>query len=246
VLYLLVSHSQKGTFKKGLSDCALAGWSTPADFSILQSHDCLDKACHIRHALPLATSVGHPGFREKFGIPARRRLFLSCGGYWPHKRMKELAAIFEQAKVDALLVTTGYHTRPWLMPRRSDKVLPLFIEDRRDVLSAMAEADCYIMHSAHEGFGLVLLEAMLNRTPWIAHEVGGAIPLKAYGTTYQSDDELRSLIETFSRDDEQVARGERFVRSQHLVEHAVDDIERAASRCASSGGMRALASRPNR
>jgi len=161
-------------------------------------------------------------------------MFLSCGGYWSHKRMKQLAALFEQSGTDALLVTTGYHKRPFSMPRRSDKVLPLLIEDRSDVLSAMAEADCYIMHSAHEGFGMVLLEAMLNRTPWIAHEVGGAVPLKDYGATYRRNEELISLIKNFRRNEEQVLRAEDFVRSQHMAEHAVDDIERAACKAANS------------
>ena len=52
-------------------------------------------------------------------------MFLSCGGYWPNKRMKPLAKLFDATKGDALLVTTGYDNRDNAMPRASDRVLPL-------------------------------------------------------------------------------------------------------------------------
>jgi hypothetical protein len=230
VLYLLVSHGKWGVVKKGIADCAIAGWSTPHDLAILRARGAEPKACHVRHALPLAGSLGRPGFRKKFSIPADRRMFLSCGGYWPHKRMKQLGKLFEQANTSAILVTTGYHRRAFSMPKQSDKVLPLILEDRSDVLSAISEADCYLMHSAHEGFGLVLLEAMLNCTPWISHAVGGAVPLAEYGTVYRSDAELIKLIESFSRDSGKVSRGGHFVRNNHLIEHAVNDIEHAAAK----------------
>ena len=232
VLYLLVAHGTNFFDRKGIAECSLAGWSTPDDLAILRSCNALDKSCPIRHGVQPATSLGRPGFRDKYEIPSHRRVFVSCGGYWAHKRMRQLAAVFEKAKTDALLVTTGYHKKLFQMPRRSRKVLPLLLEDREEALSAIREADVYVMHSLNEGFGLVLLEAMLNRTPWIAHRVGGAEQLKEFGDVYDTDEELMALIEGAERNEDRIDRAESFVRSRHLIEHAVDDIEAASRRAA--------------
>jgi glycosyltransferase involved in cell wall biosynthesis len=151
--------------------------------------------------------------------------------------MKRLARLFELSGVDGLLVTTGYQKSFFGMPKRSARVLPLVLEERQDVLDAIAEANCYVMHSAHEGFGLVLLEAMLNRTPWLANAVGGAMQLAEFGNVYRSDTELVDLLGKFSRDEAQVSRAYRYVREHHSIELAVDDLEQAALTTSKAGAV---------
>ncbi|MEM1375637.1 MAG: glycosyltransferase family 4 protein [Pseudomonadota bacterium] len=230
VLYLLVAHRAEHIRRKHLRNAPLLGWSTPLDQEAIARAGATDRAVRVRHGIDPAQSLGKPGFRARHGIAPDRLMFLSCGGYAANKRMRALARTFRRMPGDALLVTTGYNAQRWQMPRRGPRVLPLMLEDREEVLSAIAEADCYVMHSRDEGFGLVLLEAMLNRTPWIARRTGGATVLGDFGQTYESDAELRELLEAFERDEERVARAERAVTGGHTIAHCINDLEAAATR----------------
>jgi len=153
-------------------------------------------------------------------------MFLSCGGYWPNKAMQELVTLFKSAgRTDTTLVLTGYDNRYSIMPEESEFVKPLLIEDRQDVMSAIVDADLYIMHSYKEGFGLVLLETMLNKTPWAARNIAGARLMKNCGFTYDSDEQLLDYIKTFTNNkDEQINRAHDWVTNNHLIKHTVDDI----------------------
>jgi glycosyltransferase involved in cell wall biosynthesis len=233
VLYMIISHTDHGHSRSGLRDATWLGWSTEADLARITNANAAKRAVRVRHGVNLTNSLGTPGFRMKYGVAADRQMLLSCGGYWPHKRMKPLARLLRKLKGDALLVTTGYQRSFFHMPRTSSNVLPLLIADRRDVLSAMREADCYIMHSEHEGFGLVLLEAMLNRTPWMSFNTGAAAQLNQFGTVYDSGDELVAHLSGFRRDEAKIERAFEFVRDNHLVGNSVDDILAVAAKDAS-------------
>jgi len=226
MLLLIIKPSESRIYRYAMETCALLGCSTPEDWAVVRRHGAGDRAVQVRHGIPRDARVGTPGvFREKFGIPRDTRMFLSCGGYWPNKRMRELAAVFEQAAlVDAMLVTTGYADPVGQMPAASDRVLPLLLDDPADVADAMADADAYIMNSDSEGFGLTLLECMANRTPWIAREIAGARVLREFGTTYASETELPVILAGFRRDDGQVERAHRHLLEERLIEHSVDDI----------------------
>ncbi len=232
VLYMLGAHRLGHVSPHHLWAATVLGWSTPLDCAIIARHGLANREVRVRHGIRLDGSVGGPGFREKWGIAPDRRLFLSCGGYAPHKRMLPLARTFEAANTNGLLVTTGYDKRPGDMPRRSHKVLPLLIDDHAEVLSAIAEADCYLMHSREEGFGLVLLEAMLNSTPWIAHATGGATVLADLGQTYVRDADLVQLIEGFSPDPNQIARAKATVTAEYGMANTLADLVAAAEKAA--------------
>jgi len=166
-------------------------------------------------------------------------MFLSCGGYWPNKKMKELANVFLKANLeDDVLVTTGYDNRMQLMPDPvPGRVMPLLVDDKAEVLSAIRETDCYLMHSNQEGFGLVILESMLNRTPWISRHIAGPAMLKEFGKTYNRDDELIEMLRSFDRLSFDLDKAEEHVLSNHLIKHTVDDIEDIAKQ--------AINNRPN-
>jgi glycosyltransferase involved in cell wall biosynthesis len=102
----------------------------------------------------------------------------------------------------------------------------LLIEDKADVADAMADADLYIMNSTAEGFGLVLIEAMLNRTPWLARRIAGAIEMEEYGYTYDTYAELVCMLREFpfKKMSEQVDEAYTYAMEQRTIGKTIDDV----------------------
>lgn len=224
ILYLTILPSDSDVCVKALHDCAWIGCSTPADRRHCEKHGVKDKIATVRHGIRWQDCLGQSGFKAKHGI--KGRMFLSCGGYWPNKAMRELADLFEAAEIpDATLVLTGYDNHMKLMPDARPGIVPLLIDDRQEVLSAMHDADCLLMHSHQEGFGLVLLESMLNQTPWIARRIAGAELLENHGKVYESDAELVSHLRRFDRSLFDIKSAYKCVADDHLISNTVDDIE---------------------
>ena len=227
VMYLIIKPSHSEVCRTALHHAAFVGCSTEEDWAHVRQYGVESRAVPVRHGINPQKRRGLRGlFREKYQIPADTRMFLSCGGYWPNKRMRELATLFEQAELpNAILVTTGYdHHRTELIPHRTSSVLPLFLAEETDVANAIADADVYLMHSSEEGFGLVLLECMLNKTPWIARHLAGARLMKEYGTTYTTDEELRRILQSYHDNPGQIEAAYDHVKTTHLIQHTVDDI----------------------
>ena len=224
ILYMLILPSNSDVCVTALKECAYLGWSTPDDINHIRKHGQNDKAKRVRHGIKLEDSIGRPGFKAKHGIT--KRMFLSCGGYWPNKKMRELADVFTRSNLeDAVLVTTGYDNRMDLMPVTSNCVMPLMIDDKAEVLSAISEADCYLMHSNQEGFGLVILESMLNETPWISRQIAGAAMLNKFGQTYQTDGQLINLLKNFDPIIYDLPAAKQHILDNHTIGSTVDDIE---------------------
>jgi glycosyltransferase involved in cell wall biosynthesis len=224
ILYMLILPSNSDICVTALKECTYLGWSTPDDINHIRKHGQSDKAKRVRHGIKLNESIGKPGFKAKHGI--NKRMFLSCGGYWPNKKMRELADVFTRANLeDAVLVTTGYDNRMDLMPDANNCVMPLMIDDKAEVLSAISEADCYLMHSNQEGFGLVILESMLNETPWISRQIAGAAMLNKFGQTYQTDGQLINLLKNFDPILYDLPAAKQHILDNHTIRSTVDDIE---------------------
>lgn len=228
VLYMLIKPSESVICLEALNNVDYIGYSTTEDWNHLMKHSATDKSWEIKHGISMKDCTGQKGiFKHRFGIPKDKKMFLSCGGYWANKKMKELADAFRKANLkDAVLVTTGYDNRSNLMPVASENVIPLMLEDAQDVKNAIADADCYIMNSNEEGFGLVILESMLNRTPWISRNIAGAKLLNIFGETYNNDNELITLLKNFKRNEKQVHRAYNYVIGNHLISNTVNDIEK--------------------
>jgi len=226
ILYLLVLPSDSKECLDGLQNCALLGCSTPEDWEHCEKYGVIGKAVQVRHGINWQDCMGATGFKQKHGIEGA--MFVSCGGYYPNKAMQRLADIFAIAELpDTTLVTTGYDNSHNLMPQPAPNIMPLMIADRTEVLSAIYEADCLIMHSYREGFGLVLLEAQFNQTPWIARKIAGAKVLAKHGLTYESDAELLVHLRNFSRYKYDARSAYEYVTTNHLITHTVYDIEMA-------------------
>lgn len=224
ILYMIILPSNSQVCIQALHDCAFIGCSTIQDWAHCEKNKVINKAVKIRHGVVEDNCIGFSGFKKKHGID--KRMFLSCGGYWPNKAMAELASLFESEKIhNSVLVTTGYDNRMGLMPKKTENVIPLLIDDRAEVLSAIKDADCVIMHSYQEGFGLVLLEAMLNNTPWIARNIAGANLMSQFGIVYETDNELISYLREFDTLKFDTKSAYNYTKENHLIANTVDDIE---------------------
>lgn len=200
------------------------GCSTLEDWHWAYTVGAYDRAYSIPHSIDANTNIGIKGeFRKKFGIPQDKKMYLSCGGYYENKQMKELVDAFLIADIpNSVLVTTGY-CRFDNMPYDYDNVFNLYIEDPRDIKNAIADAHCYVMNSSQEGFGMVILEAMINKTPWIGRHIAGAKLLSDYGTTYFTKDQLIEILKE-DVDSSKVEAGYNHIVNNHLVSHTVDRI----------------------
>lgn len=224
ILYLIILPSNSPTCVRGLKGCTYLGCSTKADWEHLMRNGVYNKGVVVRHGIDDKISKGKEGFKKKYGIKTSR-MFVSCGGYWHNKAMKELAEVFNKAEIpDTTLVLTGYDNRFGIMPEESEFVKPLMIESRDDVLSAIMEADLYILHSYSEGFGLVLLESMYNNTQWAARKIAGADTMSNYGFTYTTDGELINYIKSFVPNSDRKKEAYEYVVSERLIKNTVDDI----------------------
>lgn len=226
ILYMIIKPSDSDVCVKAMDDVAFIGCSAPEDWDHVKKYGKLSKAVKVIHGISPIDCIGMKGrFKERYGIPRDKRMFLSCGGYWPNKRMIELANAFKAANLkDAILVTTGYDNRFGIMPHASENVIPLMVEDPKDVKDAIADADCYVMNSDAEGFGLVILESMINKTPWIARNIAGAKLLQDHGQVYNTEDELVELLREFEPYNQRVDKAYEYVIKNHLISNTVDDI----------------------
>ncbi|WP_404790600.1 glycosyltransferase family 4 protein [Altericista sp. CCNU0014] len=225
MLLMLIIPSDSRIYQRATRAVKYVGCSTTEDWELVERENLLPKSVQIRHSIDEKVSIGMPGFRAKYGIETKY-MFLSCGGYWPNKAMRELVSLFDRVdREDITLVLTGYDNRYNLMPEESKFVKPFMIDDRNDVISAILEADLYVMHSHREGFGLVLLESMLNKTPWAARNLAGAKLMNKFGFAYDTDEQLLDYMKTFSgAPQKQIEDAYIYVTSNHLVQNTVDDI----------------------
>jgi glycosyltransferase involved in cell wall biosynthesis len=226
VLYMIIKPSESPVCLQALKDVKFVGCSAPEDWEHVKKWGVESKSHRVIHGISPTDCIGEENlFKRKYNIPENKRMFLSCGGYWPNKRMIELANAFKEADLpDAVLVTTGYDNRFGIMPHASENVIPLMVEDPKDVKNAIADADCYVMNSDAEGFGLVILEAMINKTPWIARNIAGAKLLAEHGQVYDTEKELVPLLRDFKRDAKKIQKAHTYVISNHLIKNTVDDI----------------------
>lgn len=235
IMYMIILPSTSQVAMRGMSKSAYLAHSTVDDLNHITKFGHSAKAVPVRHSIPskLEDSLGQKGvFRKKYGVTTPY-LIVSCGGYWANKGMDELADTFRDVfkdRQDTTLVFTGYANKE-NAPMQSEYVKTFVFNDRQDSLDAIADADLYILNSTSEGFGLVLLEAMLNETPWAARNIAGATQLKEYGYTYNNNAELREFLTNFPVSLAAISKYSlyeraEYVRKERSIKDTCDDIEK--------------------
>ena len=240
VLYLLIKPSASKASYAGMQHSRYLGWSTSLDLECIHSLGQGAKAVHVTHGVQ-PSALGRPGaWRDRLGMAPRGkadapagRLFVSAGGFGPHKRVRELAAAFAEARREGdHLILFGYQAPHedvqgyFAACEAVPGVTVRFGGERQEVLDALCEADLYVMNSEWEGFGLVLLEAMLNGTEWAATAgAGAADDLAEFGTTYKSHEELISVLRNFRRNEAHAEAIRAECMSKFTIRTSVDQIE---------------------
>ena len=217
---------------KALEVCDYVGCSTHIDYNFTGYTS--SKVKKVRHGIPVDKSQGVSGFKEKYGI--KGRMFFSAGGYGHNKDMYGLINMFKEANLeDTTLVTTGYGFDEDMHKYQSDNIICLFGISHQDVLNGMYEADLYISNAYSEGFGLCLLEAMANKTPWLAkdgwygdqYHVGAVKDLVdvGVGMSYTTKEELIHLLQNELYLNIDTERNFNIVSSEYDIKNTVDNIE---------------------
>lgn len=220
VLYMLIKPGNNEFIAQGLANAKYVSYSTPQDKEFIKLHGVDDRMRYVPHGIP-ENHIGENGFKKKYGIVGK--MILSCGGFWQHKGHMELSEIFEKSQCEGTLVITGYWNNPTFRPQDKNNIKTLLIEDYREVLSAIKEADMYVMNSTEEGFGLVLLESMLNKTPWASKPVGGSVQMSDYGIIYNNNEELINILNNY-QNQTNVEEAYNFVKTKHMISNTVDCI----------------------
>lgn len=230
VLFLLIEPEVTRIYQMAVEHSTYVGCSTIEDWESTKLLNCEDKAVLVRHGInPKLSEATRSDFRQKHNITTDL-MILSAGGFSLHKRHAELVELFKKTnRPDITLVITGHEFRGAPMPPASENVKVFLLEDKEEMLSAMAAADLYIIHSRQEGFGLVILEAMLNRTPWAGTNLAGMRLLKDYGFAYDTDEQLIEYINNFTPvSAEELEKRRDYVIQNHLIRNTVDDILKLA------------------
>ena len=217
VLYLIVKPSDSESCFHGIMSHRFLGYSTSMDLDHIKKYKQESKARRVRHGI-----VPHKYYRANL---EEKKIFVSAGGFWPHKAMKPLAEAFSKANIpNAELHLYGYGYKEG-MPAENDVVKCFYGKEKDEVLLAVSAADAYIMNSYEEGFGLVLLEAMMNKTPWYARDIAGAKDMCYYGTTYNDEGELMNLLRKHHRNEKKILDAYNYVMANHTIQDTCNDIE---------------------
>ena len=150
-------------------------------------------------------------FKEKYNIPVDKRIVLCISRIDYQKNQKILLEVLK-AHADTHLLLIGPVTAAWYLEelqKEADKlqirdrltVIPGLAPDSQELLQALKSADCFILPSRHEPFGIAALEALDAGVPLIASAVGGLRDFLVDGKNALlfEDNNVHSLLESFSR-----------------------------------------------
>lgn len=205
LFYMIIKPDSREELKLALRHADYIGCATTQDIAFATDAGHLNKIIHIdypieyKHILKTSDEI-----REEFEI-TRPRLFISVGGFAPHKGMTELVNAFEELNdPNTELCLIGYdlnHPPPDVSNCKS-RIVVYHLENQSNVYELMSAADLLIWnsYSGTEGYGLVLLEAMLYGCEWIARNDAAGLDLasKGFGISYNTKDQLIELMRNYA------------------------------------------------
>ena len=154
---------------------------------------------------------GEGNFREKYNIPAGKRVVLCISRIDYQKNQKILLEVLK-AHEDTHLLLIGPVTAAWYLDELQSEaekshlrdrltVIPGLAPDSQELLQALKCAYCFILPSRHEPFGIAALEALDGGVPLIASAVGGLKDFLVDGRNALlfEDNNKESLLESFKK-----------------------------------------------
>jgi glycosyltransferase involved in cell wall biosynthesis len=226
VLYLIIKPSDSLIARHGMKNAKYLGYSTSMDLEHIRfpNNYYLSRARRVRHGINPKTTI-----KQSTTPIGQRNYYVSAGGFWLHKGMQSLANNFELfGPPNTYLKLYGYGEQQ-NMPKNTSKVSCYYGAPRDIVMEAIANSRGYIMNSYEEGFGLVLLEAMLNNVPCYARNIAGAADMKNYVITYDTEDskDLFSKIKITETVDmtNMLQQNYEYVMTNHTIHQTGDDLE---------------------
>lgn len=220
VAYMLIKPTESYIGLFGLHHHRLVTYSTTMDLKHIAKYGQLDKARRIRHGIRPEETIKQRT-RKKDG----KTIYVSAGGFWTHKGMPALAEAFEKANLPNTELHLYGYGEEHLAPPKTNKVKTFYGLPKSSVMEAIANSDGYILNSYEEGFGLVLLEAMMNKVPWFARDIAAAHDLCYHGNVYNDEKELIKLLKSYKQDEEKITRAYNYVMANHTIEQTANDIE---------------------
>ena len=216
IMFMIVRPEESKQIFPAMENSDYIACSTPTDWRFVKKYRQEHKSVQVNHSISKddVAELTNKSIGSVFDPYC-----ISVGGFWSHKGHKELS---QGWTVDNRLFMTGYNNdRNWVpdIKEKSNQYL-LFLENKEDVLRNIRDAELLILNSQYEGFGLVLLEAMLNDTPWASTPVAGAEVLKDHGFVYNSLPELMEYI----KKGEYIKGDKQYVIDNHLTDTTVRQI----------------------
>jgi glycosyltransferase involved in cell wall biosynthesis len=215
ILYLIIKPTETAVGVHGMKFATRIGYGTTDDIEHLRKFGYLDKGRRVRYGIVPEEVIGT--FTE------RGNYYISAGGFSPHKGMNALADIWNKSNVQDELHLYGYSNDP--SPPETDKVKIFRGKSKKEVMDAIACSKGYIMNSYEEGFGLVLLEAMINKVSVFSRNIAGAKDM-GYMSRYDTEEQLMEKIRAYRIGVERTSKANyEYVMTNHTVRQQVNDIE---------------------
>lgn len=216
-LYWIIKPSNSNSAINGFKYANIIGWGTSYDYNHLCKYNCINNARYIRYSSDVNNSIGNKT-DKKF------KYYCSSGGFGGHKGFDELVEIFLESKLEnTKLILTGYiGDKP---DYKNKNIIVQSIDNRKEYLDILANSDLYIMNSFDEGFGLVLLDAMINKVPWISRNIAGATDMSKYGDVYSTSEELKQLLLTYKKDELKIESAYQHIVTERNITNMVKDFK---------------------
>lgn len=222
LFYMIIKPDSRPEIELAFRNASYIGCATSQDVLFASYRGYSNKIVRINYPIEyIPITKPKEKIREEFGITAPRTV-ISVGGFAPHKGMDELVAAFEELNdPHTQLILTGYdlnHPTPNISNCKSNITI-FHVEDPHMVHELMSVADLLIWNSiaGTEGYGLVLLEAMLYGCNWYARNTAAGMDLSAggFGIIYDTKDQLVKLMEEYTPEIIDINTKKLYVRNHH-------------------------------
>jgi glycosyltransferase involved in cell wall biosynthesis len=217
VFYWIIFPSNSKSAMNGLYNANKLGYGTSFDLDHIKKFNLLNKSYFIRYSIDSNDCIGRYGFKTKYNITTDKMILASA------KNSNQLITHFRNNPIEnTTLVTCGYYPQGTI---DESNIKTFSFNNRQDYLDALIESDYYISNSLEEGFGLVILDCMLNKIPWFFRHTGGGLELYMYGNLFTSMEDLFYKIRNC--DINKVNLAYDYVISNRLSKNIGDDFENA-------------------